>query len=133
MYYIIKSYYICDNNLNRKKMNLKNSVFGVLVTILISSCSTSPMERNFSEDNFDKDALELKEILTKEKFDLLTKYVFLKGVGGGDMSNQTYSDLLKEAYDFNKEEEEKLRKEKELKEEKYKQMVNEMYEQLKDK
>ena len=112
-------------------MNLKNSVFGILVTILISSCSTSPMNKIYTDDGFEKDVVELKNILTVNELNILSSYIFVKG-GSESISNKTYEELLADAIEFRKEEEAEIEKKKLEKEAEMKKMVNEMYEQLKD-
>lgn len=132
MFCIEKTYYICHTNINSRKMKLKNSVFGILVTILISSCSTSPMNKKYTDESFENDVVELKNILTVNELNMLSSYIFAKG-GSENIFNKTYAELLDEAIEFKKEEEAEMKKKQLEKEAEMKKMVNEMYEQLKDK
>lgn len=113
-------------------MKLRNFVFGCVITLLISSCSTSPINKKYSDTSFEKDVVELKNILTVNELNILSSYIFVKG-GSESISNKTYEELLAEAIEFRKEEEAEIEKKKLEKEAEMKKMVNEMYEQLKDK
>ena len=50
-------------------MNLRSTIIGIFVAMLIYSCSTSTMNKTYSDDNFEKYLMELKDVLTKNEHD----------------------------------------------------------------
>lgn len=79
----------------------KFSIFAALLMIglSITSCSSSPLDRKFSDKTFAADAKAIKESkkLNDEDIKLLAAFIVRGKLTGEQLENMTYADMLKKA------------------------------------
>ena len=95
----------------------------LLSALLIISCS-NPMNRKYDETKLEEDAKAIKESgkLSDDDAKMLVGWIMMSKLGGKDLKNKTYNDILNEAKDYKKQQEElaeKAKKEKQEKIDKY--------------
>lgn len=73
----------------------------IMITLFISSCGSSPLNRTYSDANFVLDAKAIKESkkLTDEDMELLARYIVRAKFSGEKLESMTYADMLKKAKD----------------------------------
>lgn len=94
-----------------------------LAVFTLISCS-NPMNRKYDESKFEEDAKAIKESgkLNDEEAQMMAGWIVISKLQGKSLDGKTYNDILNEAKDFKKQQEElaeNLKKEKQERIEKY--------------
>lgn len=94
-----------------------------LAVFTLISCS-NPLNRKYDESKFEEDAKEIKESgkLNEEEAKMMAAWIVISKMQGKSLDGKTYNDILEEAKDFKKQQEElaeKLKKEKQEKIDRY--------------
>lgn len=77
---------------------MKNISFLLLLSIIIISCSRSPLDKVYKHDTLEEDIVALKESISEEELNTLEGYIALKSSFDKDeLLGKTYNDLLNEA------------------------------------
>lgn len=97
-----------------KKINLL-----LVVASIILSCS-SPLDKKYNESSLEQDAKEIKESgkLSDEDAELLIGWILKSKLNGEKIDGKSYSEIIKEAKDYKKEQKELAEKSKKEEEEK---------------
>lgn len=72
----------------------------VLLLALFASCSSSVMNKPYSEKTLQEDMVEIKKELSEEDFEILTGYILLAAFTEEKNLGKTYNDLLKEGQEM---------------------------------
>ena len=81
-------------------------LFYITICIVIFSCS-SPLDKKYTEENFDIDTKEIKESgkLSEEDALMIAGWIMRSKLKGKTLEGKTYSEIIKEAKDYKKEQE----------------------------
>jgi len=71
----------------------------VMIGLSITSCSSNPLDRKYSDKTFVEDARAIKESkkLSDDDVKLLAGYIVRSKLTGENLDNMTYADMLKKA------------------------------------
>jgi len=96
------------------KLVLTLSLIGILI-----SCS-GPLDKNYNEETLEEDAKEIKKAgdLTEEEAQMMAGWIIRAKMKDKKLEGKTYSEILEEAKDYKKEQEELAEKAKKEEEEK---------------
>lgn len=99
---------------------MKKILLLVITSLVLFSCSSA--DKKYSKDTFENDVKELKKDLSEEDFEILGKTILRSAFLKTDLEGKTYSEILKEGKEWEKQQaaaelEQKLLAEKALKEE----------------
>lgn len=91
----------------------------LLITLLLYSCST-PLDKQYNEDTLAEDAKELKESgeLDEKEAEILAGWIVRSKLKGEDLEGKTYGEIIEEAKNYKKEQEELAERTKKEEEEK---------------
>lgn len=95
------------------------SLIALIVIMVLTSCN-NPLNKKYSEKTLEADAKEIgkSKKLSEDDAKLLVGYIMLAKLGGKDLEGKTYSEILKIAQDYKKEQQDlatKVRKDEEEK------------------
>lgn len=79
-------------------------ILSILSIVILTACS-SPLEKTYSEESLEQDAPALKEVLDSNDLNLLLGSILRLTLKGEDLSNMTYNEILEDGRNWKAEQE----------------------------
>jgi len=79
-------------------------ILSILSLVVLASCS-SPLEKNYSEEDLEQNAPALKEVLDSNDLQLLMGSIFRLTLQGEDLNSMTYNEILEDGRTWKAEQE----------------------------